>query len=403
MQNFTGLAMHSNDQVVMESDPMDPNPSEDNDSRMHFGFDNPASNMGGMHPSPPSLTLQPPNPSMAPGDVPLLHEPMPEQPSAPLEEEYEEPESPIPLPSDSTQEKLNFISNNVTADNLRDTVQQAKVALLPEHHMWFAKYLVENRIVTQPNYHAVYHKLLRGIKRRDLDRAILHATIRHVRMLVRPSRPMESKDSKVLKNLGLWLGQFTLAQNRPLLYKDINMKELLYCAYENGKLGNVLPFVAKVLHGAKESIIFRAPNPWTMALLYALREVYDVPDLKLFLKFEVEMLVQALKLDMKTLRKANFLPKRRQPNLAESTDFVKRRAAKEQANNVRKQVDSTTPSQPKQQQQARSPNFTLPPDFPSSTVIPNLAVYLKINPNLKVKQMLSQAVDISLTMPMLRR
>ena len=238
MQNFTGLAMHSNEQAVMESNPMDPNPPEDADSRMHFGFDNSGSNMGNMHPSS-SLSLQSSNASMPPNDGSLLHESMPEQPPAPLEEEYEEPEVPVPLPPESTQEKLNFISNNVTDDNLRNTVEQAKVALLPEHHMWFAKYLVENRIVTQPNYHAVYHKLLRGIKRRDLDRAILQATIRHVRMLVRPSRRMESKDSKVLKNLGLWLGQFSLAQNRPLLYKDVNMKELLYSAYENGKLGNV--------------------------------------------------------------------------------------------------------------------------------------------------------------------
>jgi len=132
---------------------------------------------------------------------------------------------------------------------------------------------------------------------------------------------MESKDRSALKNLGTWLARITLAMNRPLLHRHIDLKELLYSGYQNGKLGSVLPFVAKVLAGAKNSVVFRPPCPWTMGLLYCLREVYDVPDLKLFLKFEVDMLIKALDVEMQQLKKANLLQTRRQPNASNNPDL----------------------------------------------------------------------------------
>ena len=40
-----------------------------------------------------------------------------------------------------------------------------------------------------------------------------------------------------------------------------------------------------------ESRVFRPPNPWVMPLLNTLKELYDVPDIKLSIKFELEVRV----------------------------------------------------------------------------------------------------------------
>jgi len=47
----------------------------------------------------------------------------------------------------------------------------------------------------------------------------------------------------------------------------LDCKELLFQRYETGMLIAVTPFVAKILEGAKKSIVFRPPNPWLMGLL----------------------------------------------------------------------------------------------------------------------------------------
>lgn len=49
-----------------------------------------------------------------------------------------------------------------------------------------------------------------------------------------------------LKSLGSWIGLMTLNKNKPLLQKDLGLKELLFEAYENGSLIAVIPFVCKV-------------------------------------------------------------------------------------------------------------------------------------------------------------
>lgn len=101
----------------------------------------------------------------------------------------------------------------------------------------------------------------------------------------------QASERSLLKNLGSWLGQLTLARNRPVLHKELSLKDCLFDAYQRGRMIAVVPFVHKVLEGAKHSLIFRPPNPWTMAILSLLVEIYTLggDKLKLPIRFEVEM------------------------------------------------------------------------------------------------------------------
>lgn len=44
--------------------------------------------------------------------------------------------------------------------------------------------------------------------------------------------------------------------------------------------------------------VFKPPNPWTVAIMNALAELHQEPDLKLNLKFEIEVLCKTLNINL---------------------------------------------------------------------------------------------------------
>jgi len=116
-------------------------------------------------------------------------------------------------------------------------------------------------------------------------------------------------DRTLLKNLGHWLGMLTLAKNKPILQIEIDIKSLVYEAYHKGArdLLYVVPFAAKVLESCAKSKVFKPPNPWTMGIMNVLAELHQEPDLKLNLKFEIEVLCKTLSLDLNELNPGRYL------------------------------------------------------------------------------------------------
>ena len=118
----------------------------------------------------------------------------------------------------------------------------------------------------------------------------------------------------MLKNLGVLLGKLTLARNRPLLWKDICLKLLLVHSYESGKMFVVLPFVTKILDCVRFSK-FTPNNAWIMAHLRLLVEIYRTPNLKLNLKFEVEVLCKSLEVPIEDVQPTTLLKGLLQPTI----------------------------------------------------------------------------------------
>jgi CCR4-NOT transcription complex subunit 1 len=108
-----------------------------------------------------------------------------------------------------------------------------------------------------------------------------------------------SQERTLLKNLGTWLGLITLSKNKPIKNRNLGMKELLLEGYDSSRLIVVIPFVCKVLEQGFDSVVFSPPNPWVMAIMKLLAELYHYANLKLNLKFEIEVLCKKLNLDIK--------------------------------------------------------------------------------------------------------
>ena len=72
----------------------------------------------------------------------------------------------------------------------------------------------------------------------------------------------------------------------------------MFEGFETGKLIVSVPFVCKILENCATSKVFKPPNPWVMAIMRLLAEIYRLPNLRQSLKFEVEFICKALSVDL---------------------------------------------------------------------------------------------------------
>ena len=282
----------------------------------------------------------------------------------------------IQVPPDPIVERIHLVFNNVSMQNLEVKAAETKSVLSPAYVTWFGNYLVVKRISTQPNFHALYLAFLFKLDTPALLTAVLAAAFHSVSKLLGSEKITTSTSERsLLKNLGSWLGQMTLARNKPIMQRKLDVKELLCQGYETGRLIAVTPFVAKIMEGAKDSRVFRAPNPWTMALMGLLRELYEMDDLKMNIKFEIEVLCKHLSLKIDDVPPQRVLGHTRlQPHKDKTPDFNVRPSAlsqqqqaaavaaeRQKGGNVNDNGDAGGVLR---QQQAPSTNLQQPPPLP---------------------------------------
>lgn len=215
-------------------------------------------------------------------------------------------------PDPPAQEKILFVINNTSNDNLTIKVKDLEEVLKREHHQWFASYLVEQRARLEPNNQEMYIRLLDLLRDDALQTEILRETyFCTVKTMNADSTMSSATERQHLKNLGGWLGSLTIAKDKPIKHKNIYFTELLMEGHGTDRLPVVIPFTCKVLVQGARSKVFRPPNPWLMEIIGLLMEIYDtVVELKLNLKFEIEVLCKDIGLDHKKVERTTILQER---------------------------------------------------------------------------------------------
>uniref|UniRef100_A0A0D3C6V7 CCR4-Not complex component Not1 C-terminal domain-containing protein n=1 Tax=Brassica oleracea var. oleracea TaxID=109376 RepID=A0A0D3C6V7_BRAOL len=172
-------------------------------------------------------------------------------------------ENAIETPPSDVQDKISFIINNISTANIESKGKEFAEILPQQYYPWFAQYMVMKRASIEPNFHDLYLKFL------------------------------DKVDSK-------------------LLFKEILQNTYENCkAYEKGLMIAVIPFTSKVLEPCQNSIAYQPPNPWTMAILGLLAEIYSMPNLKMNLKFDIEVLFKNLGVDLKEVAPTSLLKDRK--------------------------------------------------------------------------------------------
>ncbi|XP_060784345.1 CCR4-NOT transcription complex subunit 1 isoform X1 [Neoarius graeffei] len=308
-------------------------------------------------------------------------------------------------PPENIQEKIAFIFNNLSQSNMTQKVEELKETVKEEFMPWVSQYLVMKRVSIEPNFHSLYSNFLDTLKNSEFVKMVLNETYRNIKVLLTSDKAAANfSDRSLLKNLGHWLGMITLAKNKPILYTDLELKSLLLEAYVKGQqeLLYVVPFVAKVLESSLRSVVFRPQNPWTMAIMNVLAELHQEHDLKLNLKFEIEVLCKNLSLDINDLKPGNLLKdKEKLKNLEEQLSAPKKETKPPEE--MLPVVTSAAPSAPA----AAATTTTTGPPTPQFSyhdinvyALAGLAPHININSNIpllqahpQLKQCVRQAIE----------
>ncbi|KAK4535981.1 hypothetical protein CDCA_CDCA06G2006 [Cyanidium caldarium] len=230
------------------------------------------------------------------------------------------------VPDASTQDKIHFIFNNLSTDIMASKVQECFSFVRERHWEYLAHYIVVKRASIEPNFHATYLAFLEHAPR--LQPLVLTKSYENVRVLLESDKiRVSTSERSLLKNLGMWIGALTLGKNRPILQRDLDLKALILRAYESALLIAVIPFVCKILDACRSSRVFRLPNPWLQAVFGLLKEVYEQPELKLNLKFEIEVLCKNVGFDLSSIHATQLLGARVRPYGRENPDFTHKEGA----------------------------------------------------------------------------
>uniref|UniRef100_A0A5K3G1Q5 CNOT1_CAF1_bind domain-containing protein n=1 Tax=Mesocestoides corti TaxID=53468 RepID=A0A5K3G1Q5_MESCO len=126
--------------------------------------------------------------------------------------------------------RIDSIFNNVSITNVEEKweklcglLRQQRQCLLP----WFAYYLVCKCITLEASSHHIVASVINEVQVNlpDVRPRVLFELIRSIKAILRSIRTdiddTESRSS--LSNLGRFLGIFTLARNKPILFDDLNI------------------------------------------------------------------------------------------------------------------------------------------------------------------------------------
>ncbi|KAJ6337998.1 hypothetical protein OIU76_007635 [Salix suchowensis] len=221
-------------------------------------------------------------------------------------------ETPIEAPGSEIQDKVSFMINNISVANVESKAKEFIEILKEQYYPWFAQYMVMKRASIEPNFHDLYLKFLDKVNSKALNKEIAQATYENSKVLLGSELIKSSSEERsLLKNLGSWLGRLTIGRNQVLRAREIDPKSLIIEAYEKGLMIAVIPFTSKVLEPCQNSLAYQPPNPWTMGILGLLAEIYSMPNLKMNLKFDIEVLFKNLGVDMKDIAPTSLLKDRK--------------------------------------------------------------------------------------------
>ncbi|KAI7858510.1 CCR4-Not complex component, Not1-domain-containing protein [Circinella umbellata] len=255
-----------------------------------------------------------------------------------------------PPPSD-VQEKIAFAINNLSLNNMDDKVSQLDPLLDEPTWGWFSHYLVVRRVTLERNNHELYASLLNTLDKQPLNDMVVEETYKNIQILLKAEGTAGSQtDRNTLKALGSWLGRMTLAKNKPIRHKDLSFKDLLLDFYDSNKLILAIPLTCKVLQEAQDSKIFKPPNPWLMRILKLLAELYWHEELRLNLKFEIEILYKTLNLDLNEIEPTTLLEERQRARATNANGINNKSAEHDQPQLLPQQLHQHHQPQPQLQQ-----------------------------------------------------
>lgn len=191
--------------------------------------------------------------------------------------------------------------NNLTQSNVKEKASILSNLIEQKYFGWFCE-LCTLRAIQEPNYMDSYISLFQNIGQSQYEQLIRQALI-----LVTKSFNIANIEKNHYKNLGLWVGKLTVAQNRPILWNELNLKELLAVSIKSGLPKQAISFICQILKQVCNTML-RPKNPWTMSIISILINSIESDSNNSHSKFELELLLRKLKLNASEIEQSCYAP-----------------------------------------------------------------------------------------------
>lgn len=206
-------------------------------------------------------------------------------------------------PETTLRDRIRSIFSNLKLSNITRKVAEMdqlkkKLDLIPFLAQQFLIFYCDSSEL-QSQQRVLQQRFLDMMQCPQLSRHVLQNAVHVCKCLMqRESIAASSSERSLLKNLGTWIGVLTLGKNKPLLFKDLDLKEVMFSACEDGRMIAAIPFVSKILEACRSSKVFVLPNPWLSGLVSLLTELHGMDNIVLNIRFEIEMLFKTLSIDI---------------------------------------------------------------------------------------------------------
>jgi hypothetical protein len=171
------------------------------------------------------------------------------------------------------EEKLDLkakeISSNIKGDKLRQ---------------WLALAIVFDRVpTTDQSFMQLYSELLHKFKDEQMSKRVIVYSYKLINICfdyAYHKSELTPEERKMVRSCGKWFGLITIGSNKPILRKELDVKEKIYEALETQKVDKLLPIVINIFESVKISKLFKKNNPYIMAILSIMTEVMDDRNVK---------------------------------------------------------------------------------------------------------------------------
>ena len=177
--------------------------------------------------------------------------------------------------------RITQLLNQLQKNNVMEKAEQLEKLVTRGILAWFSQFFILNRVQKEVNNHPMYAELLNRFRGKETISYITNESCRMVKnVLLNESLLFQQKGEQAgqaiiqfLRNLSSFIGNVTLALNRPLLSRDLDLKQLLFEGFKKGKLHYSIPVSCRVLKEGTKSQIFVAGNPYIHGILCFLGEL----------------------------------------------------------------------------------------------------------------------------------
>jgi len=206
-------------------------------------------------------------------------------------------------PSEFIMGKINLAMNMMAGGDYMKIKEdmQKYIETDPNTLTWLAHTIVD-RATSQANNHQLYIKFINSLQNKTLSNMVLNITANQIKTILeiyKGNNEPDDKAKKSVKNLAIFFGLMTLADNKPILTKDLDLKQILIEGYESGGIALPLIVVCQILRQSEHSKVFRPNNPWMRAIFSLLQDLLQTQTFitNFGLRSEIKLLHEHLKID----------------------------------------------------------------------------------------------------------